>query len=54
VLGVPGDVLAEPLLPAAMQMHDRADAGEAARDRLLEPLQLVALDFKRNQGEALP
>ena len=28
-------------------MDQRADAGEAARDRLLEPLQLVGVDLQR-------
>src|SRR5439155_18555337 len=44
-LGVPGDVLAEPLLPTAAQPNDGCYAREPARNALLEPLELVALDL---------
>ena len=54
VLGVPGDILAEPLLPAAAEVDDGRHAREAARDRLLESLELVALDLDRKLREALP
>ena len=54
VLGVPGDVLAEPLVAAAAQVHDGGHAGEASRHRLLEPLELVDLDLERGWAEALP
>ena len=54
VLGVPGHVLAEPLLSPATQAHDGRHAGEAARHRLLEPLELVTLALESKRREALP
>jgi hypothetical protein len=53
VLRVPGHVLADAFVAPA-QVDDSRDAGEAAGHRLLEPLELVALDLERKLREALP
>ncbi len=54
VLGVPGDVLSDALLAAGPKVHDGRDASEPARDRPLQPLELVRVDFERKLCEALP
>ena len=45
------DVLADALLAAPVQVHDGGHARELGGDRLLEPLELVALDHQRQLGE---
>ena len=50
-LRVPGDVLTDTLVPAAVQVGDRRHATEPARHRLLEPLELVPLDCERQPGK---
>jgi hypothetical protein len=47
-----GDVLADPLLAAALQVHDRRGAGEVAVC-VVVVLELVALDLDRQCGEGL-
>ena len=54
VLGVPGDVFAHALLAAASEVHEGGHPREAARDRFLSPLELVAVDLEGKPGEALP
>ena len=53
VLGVVDDVLPDPVEPAAVQVDDRADACEAARDLGAETLQRVSVDLDRKIGEEI-
>ena len=54
MLRVPGHVLSDALLITPLEVHHRRHAGEAARDRLLQTLELVTVDLERESGEALP
>jgi hypothetical protein len=50
---VVGDVLADPVLAAALQPDRRGEAGEVGRRLELLALELVALDLERQIGDAL-
>jgi hypothetical protein len=54
VLGVPGDVLTDAFLVNTVEVRDGGDAREPARDRALEPLELVLVDYERKLVESLP
>ena len=53
VVAVVGDVLAEPLLAAALQPDHGGAALEAARDGLAVPFERVAVDLEGQVGDAL-
>ena len=52
-LRVVGDVLPHALLAPAAEVDDGRDPREAARDRLLEPLEVVAVDGEGKRGECV-
>ena len=53
VLDAVGDVLADPLLAAAAKSHDGRDAGELARDLVLEPVERERLELERQVGNGV-
>ena len=52
-VGVVDDVLADPLLAGALQVHDRRGTLELGRDGPAAALEAVALDREREIGEGV-